>query len=91
VTRQFCDKCGIDITDQKSGHVSGVDDADAVGNGHVTDDVDLCEVCYGGFRQWLETPPGDAPMIVRPHTTTKARTAAKIRTTRGRTTTGRRR
>jgi hypothetical protein len=56
VTRQFCDRCGGDITDKKSSAVSIVTDADSHGNGSVTAHADLCHVCRRCLERWLKVP-----------------------------------
>jgi hypothetical protein len=51
--RQFCDRCGADVTDKVSAAVSVVDNADAQGNGTVTRTADLCTHCRRALATWL--------------------------------------
>jgi ribosomal protein S27AE len=57
VTKQFCDRCGVDITGHKSAAVSVVGDADHQGNGTVTARADLCLRCGRALEVWLSTSP----------------------------------
>ena len=59
-THTECDRCGKDVSDVKSGHVIGIEDADSEGDGEVTDVVDLCESCYLEYREWLKTTKAPA-------------------------------
>ncbi len=56
--RQYCDRCGHDITNKHSTAVSIVGDADQQGNGAVTKTADLCPACGAALVQWLG--PGKA-------------------------------
>lgn len=58
--RQFCDRCDVDITNEKCGAVVGIDDADEQGNGSVTERADLCVSCYVEFARWLATKVREA-------------------------------
>jgi len=53
VTKQICDRCGRDITKLKSASVAVVGDADALGNGKVTSQWDLCKKCYDSLKDWV--------------------------------------
>lgn len=45
--REFCDRCGKEVTGQQSGAINGVDDADRNGDGTVTHIFNvLCLGCY---------------------------------------------
>jgi hypothetical protein len=57
MTKQFCDRCGVDITGHKSAAVSVVGDADPQGNGDVTTTADLCKTCGRALEVWLQTSP----------------------------------
>jgi len=56
MTRQYCDRCGHDITDKTSAAVSIVGDADAQGNGSVSENADLCSACAKALGAWLRPP-----------------------------------
>jgi hypothetical protein len=60
MTRQFCDRCGFDVTDKMSAAVSIVGDADAQGNGSVSESVDLCSSCAKALGAWLRPPTAKA-------------------------------
>jgi hypothetical protein len=51
--KQFCDKCGDDITQQRSAAVNVIADADANGSGTVTTQTDLCRRCHRALLKWL--------------------------------------
>lgn len=53
MTRQFCDRCGADVTQKRSAAVRVVGDADSQGNGAVTSDADLCQRCRSALETWL--------------------------------------
>jgi hypothetical protein len=53
VTRQFCDRCGADVTQKKSAALNLVGDADSQGNGTVTTTADLCQHCRTALEHWL--------------------------------------
>lgn len=55
MTKQYCDRCGTDITGNTSGHFSGVADADEAGNGEVTHEFDLCPSCYDKAVAFMST------------------------------------
>lgn len=57
MTKQFCDRCGSDITQVQSAAISGIRDANANGDGTVTDSVDLCRRCYREAIHWMRTRP----------------------------------
>lgn len=51
MTRDFCDRCGDEVTGKKSSAIHGIADADNDGNGMHTDSHDhICRKCY---RAWL--------------------------------------
>ncbi len=51
--RQFCDRCGADVTDKPSASVQIVNDADAKGDGVVNVTADLCTRCRRALALWL--------------------------------------
>ena len=65
MTRQFCDRCGADVTQKKSAVVRMIGDADSQGNGAITNELDLCQPCRRALERWLQTTPT--------HTKAKAR------------------
>lgn len=64
--RQFCDRCGQEITGKTSGVVHGIKDGDEDGNGKVTEAVDLCPPCYRAWKAWIVTKPDVARKRSRP-------------------------
>jgi ribosomal protein S27AE len=57
MTKQYCDRCGAEITGKKSAAVSGVNDADTDGNGVVTEHADLCTRCYRAVWKFIGITP----------------------------------
>jgi hypothetical protein len=59
MTRQFCDRCGADVTQKTSAAVHVIGVADVRGNGTVTTQADLCQQCRKTLETWLitRTPP----------------------------------
>ncbi len=57
MTRQFCDRCGKDITGKKAGRVTAIGDADEDGNGDVDWIGDLCPPCFAEARIFTKTRP----------------------------------
>ncbi|HEV8502507.1 MAG TPA: hypothetical protein VGR63_13080 [Casimicrobiaceae bacterium] len=55
--RQFCDRCGADVTDKVSAALAVVDNADTNGNGTVKLTADLCTRCRRDLAAWLQTRP----------------------------------
>jgi len=53
MTKQFCDRCGADITGKKSAAVHVIDDADETGNGRGPS-FDLCSRCAGQLKRWIK-------------------------------------
>lgn len=51
--RDYCDRCGADITDRASSSVQGIKEADLDGNGTITDGGAVCRKCYRLFRAWF--------------------------------------
>jgi ribosomal protein S27AE len=68
MTRQFCDRCGADVTQKRSASVRIVSDADSQGNGAVTSDADLCPRCRRALETWLTGAILTKPMKpTKPH------------------------
>jgi len=57
MNRQFCDRCGLDITDKHSSAVRIIADADPQGNGIVTKSAELCAPCRRALERWLVSAP----------------------------------
>jgi len=57
MTRQFCDRCGADVTQKRSAVVRMIGDADSQGNGAVTSEADLCQRCRSALEVWLVSTP----------------------------------
>jgi hypothetical protein len=53
MTKQFCDRCGGDVTNRPSDGLHVIENADVHGNGTVTAAVDLCKPCTRALRVWL--------------------------------------
>jgi ribosomal protein S27AE len=66
MTRQFCDRCGADVTQKLSASVRVIGDADSQGNGAVTSDADLCQRCRRALETWLTTHAAPPPKKTRP-------------------------
>ena len=49
MTKDYCDVCGKETTGRTSAVIDGIADADAEGNGTITDHF---AVCLGCFRKW---------------------------------------
>jgi hypothetical protein len=55
MVKEFCDRCGKDVTGKTTGAVSGVPDADRDGNGTATDAADiLCQRCYRAIWTFIQ-------------------------------------
>lgn len=55
MTRQFCDRCGADVTDRPSASVQIVNNADLKGDGVVNTSADLCTRCRRELTTWLQS------------------------------------
>ena len=64
--RQFCDRCGADVTQKKSAAVHVIGDADSQGNGAVTSEVDLCQPCRAALEAWVGSAPPTAKKTTTP-------------------------
>lgn len=54
MVKEFCDLCGIDVTETQSGAIRAGDDCDANGEGAVTDCWDIvCPRCYEKFKAFM--------------------------------------
>jgi len=54
MTKQFCELCAADVTDKRTGALSGIDDADDDGSGTSTDFYEhLCMKCYRAWKAWM--------------------------------------
>ncbi len=54
--REFCDRCGEEVTGKVTGAFQGIDDADRDGNGTTTDSWDiLCQSCYSTIKAFINT------------------------------------
>jgi len=53
MTRQFCDRCGADVTQKKSAAVRLIGDVDSQGNGAITAEADLCQPCRTALEHWI--------------------------------------
>jgi hypothetical protein len=51
--RQFCDRCGGDVTNRMSDGLHIIENADVHGNGTVTAALDLCKKCTRALRVWV--------------------------------------
>lgn len=71
----YCDRCYGETTDRPSGHVLGIPDADADGNGDVQERVDLCAACYEELVEWLKPKHARAAGSKSPRTQTAAGSA----------------
>lgn len=58
MTRQYCDRCGVDVTARKSGRMKVVEDADDDGNGLVTKDWDICGECTKALMKFMKGEKG---------------------------------
>lgn len=65
MTRQFCDRCGADVTGRRWASVHVVADADAQGNGKVTTEGDLCPACYRLLVAWLKPAQRGTSLAIR--------------------------
>ena len=61
MTRQFCDRCGADVTQKKSAAVRLIGDVDSQGNGAITAEADLCQRCRSALEHWLAIAPMTKP------------------------------
>ncbi len=62
MTKEFCDRCGDEVTGKKSSAVSGISDAAANGTGKVTDSFDIvCRRCYRAWKSFMK--PTTTPRI----------------------------
>jgi hypothetical protein len=52
--------CGVETTDEGSGRLVGIENADAEGNGDVTDHFDVCAGCYAEVTEGLSKRAVDA-------------------------------
>ena len=60
--KQFCDFCGADVTDEPSSAIDLIEDADADGNGEITDSWPLvCVKCFAKVQAFLQSFTGDTP------------------------------
>jgi hypothetical protein len=53
VTKQFCDRCGADVTNKTAAAVKVIGDADTDHNGQETDLWDLCPKCYAALKTFI--------------------------------------
>jgi hypothetical protein len=61
MTREFCDRCGHEVTDIQSGSILGIEDGDAEGNGTVTNPYHhICEACYRAWLAFMKATPVSA-------------------------------
>lgn len=57
MTKQFCDRCGVEVTDVPSASISGIEDADENGGGTITDSYDIvCLPCYAAWKAFMGDP-----------------------------------
>lgn len=56
--REFCDRCGTDVTGEQTGALHGGDDTDRDGNGTMNDHFDiLCLSCYKEILAFIRQRP----------------------------------
>lgn len=56
--KEFCDRCGRDVTGKQSGALHGAPESDHDGGGTMTDHADiLCRRCYRQVWEFVRTPP----------------------------------
>ena len=65
MTKQFCDRCGADVTQKRSAVVRLIGDADSQGNGAVTSEADLCQRCRSALEVWLLSTTVTSPKKAR--------------------------
>ena len=65
--RQSCDRCGADVTDKPSGVLRGIKNANAIKNGLISLEADLCPPCYRAVVAWVKTWPPQTAKKVAPH------------------------
>lgn len=56
--KEYCDRCGVDTTGQRTGAFAGIDDAYRDGSGTETDSFNiLCRKCYHAIVVFIKTAP----------------------------------
>jgi len=59
--KDFCDRCGTEVTNVQTGAIHGIEDADQDGNGNNTHNHDaVCMPCYKAWLTWMKTPEPSA-------------------------------
>lgn len=58
MTREFCDRCDVEVTGEQSSAIHGIENADKDGNGTHTHGYDIvCPRCYQAWIEFMDTKP----------------------------------